>query len=131
MIGKLIENGDLGWDTTIADVLGEMPMQAEYRNATITQLMSHEAGIQPYTNFDRATVEEIIESLRATTTNRLRTKLRTVYSIWEQQDKRLIMTATKISLSTILNRSLSIKARLRETWSFNVIIQILENSKSF
>ena len=67
MIGKLIENGDLNWDTTIADVLGDIPMRDEYRGATISQLMSHEAGIPPYTNFDRETVDAIIQEAKGDT----------------------------------------------------------------
>ncbi len=59
MIAKLIETGVLDWDTTIADVLGDIPMRDEYRSATITQLMSHEAGIPPYNNFTPELVGEI------------------------------------------------------------------------
>jgi len=67
MIAKLIENGDLSWNTTVADVLGDIPMRDEYRNATISQLMSHEAGIQPYENFTPELVNEILESANGNT----------------------------------------------------------------
>ncbi len=60
VIGKLVEQGRLNWDTTIEAVLGDIPMRDEYREATLTQLMSHQAGIQPYENFTRDDVERLL-----------------------------------------------------------------------
>ncbi|MDX1555694.1 MAG: serine hydrolase domain-containing protein [Xanthomonadales bacterium] len=67
MIGRLIEEGTLDWDTTIADVLGDMPIREEYRGATVSQLMSHEAGIQPYSDFTRELVDEIMAAAEGDT----------------------------------------------------------------
>ncbi|MCW8925955.1 MAG: beta-lactamase family protein [Xanthomonadales bacterium] len=64
MIAKLIENGDLDWGTTIAEVLGDIPMRDEYRNVTISQLMSHEAGIQQYNDFSPEMVDEIVAAAK-------------------------------------------------------------------
>lgn len=60
MIGKLIENGVLGWNTTVAEVLDDIAMRDEYRGATLSQLMSHEAGIPEYANFTPESVEQIL-----------------------------------------------------------------------
>lgn len=45
VIGKLIEAGQLQWDSRIGDVLKNLPMKQEYRNVTIEQLMQHRGGI--------------------------------------------------------------------------------------
>ncbi len=67
MIAKLIEDGVLDWDSTIGEVLKDVPMRNEYRHATLSQLMSHEAGIQQYENFTAETVEEILAAAEGNT----------------------------------------------------------------
>ncbi len=59
MIGALIEQGLLDWDTTIGDVFSDYPIRDEYRAITISQLMSHRAGIPPYENFDREFIDRL------------------------------------------------------------------------
>jgi CubicO group peptidase (beta-lactamase class C family) len=45
MIGKLVEEGTLRWDTTIGEVLHDIPMRPEYRSVTLEQLLQHRGGI--------------------------------------------------------------------------------------
>ena len=52
MIGKLIEDGVLDWDTTVGEVLGDLEMRDEYRNAKLWQVMGHQARIPGYGNID-------------------------------------------------------------------------------
>ena len=44
---RLIERGLLNWDTKIVDVLGQIApnMRAEYRDATVLHLLSHQSGL--------------------------------------------------------------------------------------
>lgn len=46
LIGMLVEQGKLKWDTTIADVFPELRerMHADYRTVTLEQLLSHRSG---------------------------------------------------------------------------------------
>lgn len=52
MIGALVEQGRLTLETTLAEALPDLAstMRAEYRQATIRQLLGHSAGIRPYTD---------------------------------------------------------------------------------
>lgn len=52
MIGLLIQQGRLGWDTRPLDVWPELEerIKPEYRDITVEQLLQHRAGIQPYTD---------------------------------------------------------------------------------
>ncbi|MHA1543692.1 MAG: serine hydrolase domain-containing protein [Alphaproteobacteria bacterium] len=52
MIGKLIEDGVLDWDTTVGEVLGDLEMRDEYKNAELWQVMGHQAGFPAYGNID-------------------------------------------------------------------------------
>ncbi|MBN2445150.1 MAG: beta-lactamase family protein, partial [Phycisphaerae bacterium] len=47
MIGALVEQGVLSWDTTVAEALPELVdnMRAEYRDVTIEMLLAHRGGI--------------------------------------------------------------------------------------
>ena len=49
IIGSLIEQGVLDWDTTIGEVFAEYEPRAEYRDVTIEHLMGHVAGIDSFT----------------------------------------------------------------------------------
>jgi len=53
----LIEEGYLDWNTTVGEVLPDMKMRDEYRNATLWQVMSHQARIPSYANIDMSTEE--------------------------------------------------------------------------
>jgi CubicO group peptidase (beta-lactamase class C family) len=41
----LIEQGQIGWKTTIAEVLPGIPMRPEYRSVTLTDLLTNSAGM--------------------------------------------------------------------------------------
>jgi CubicO group peptidase (beta-lactamase class C family) len=52
MIGVLVEQGRLTFETTLAEALPDLAttMRAEYRQATVRQLLGHSAGIRSYTD---------------------------------------------------------------------------------
>src|SRR5215208_3184630 len=52
MIGALVEQGRLTFETTLAEAFPDLApaMRAEYREATVRQLLGHSAGIRPYTD---------------------------------------------------------------------------------
>src|SRR5215218_2624367 len=52
MIGALVEQRRMTFETTLAEALPDLApaMRAEYRQATIRQLLGHSAGIRPYTD---------------------------------------------------------------------------------
>lgn len=45
MIAKLVENGDMRWDMTIGEVLGDVSMRAEYESVTVEQLLQMRGGV--------------------------------------------------------------------------------------
>ena len=55
VVGKLVEQGDLTWSTTVESVLPDMPMRREYRSVTVLQLLHHRGGLPAY---QTATPEE-------------------------------------------------------------------------
>src|SRR5215212_2713320 len=52
MIGALVEQGRLTFETTLAEALPDLApaMRAEYRQVTVRQLLGHSAGVRPYTD---------------------------------------------------------------------------------
>lgn len=44
LIGCLVDDGVIGWDTTVGDIFGS----SAYQSATMTQLLRHEAGLPPF-----------------------------------------------------------------------------------
>lgn len=60
VIGKLIEQGKLHWDETLADALPDIPMKMVYEDVTIEQLMHHRGGVPEDLSFDAAKVEQIV-----------------------------------------------------------------------
>ncbi|HVR96819.1 MAG TPA: serine hydrolase domain-containing protein [Thermoanaerobaculia bacterium] len=57
MLGALVERGVLRWDTSLAAVFPDLPMRPEYRAVTLRQMLTHRAGIPPWTSseaFERA-----------------------------------------------------------------------------
>jgi CubicO group peptidase (beta-lactamase class C family) len=67
MIGALVEQRRLSFETTLAEAFPDLApaMRAEYRAATVRQLLGHSAGIRPYTDlrefgpFTRATGDRV------------------------------------------------------------------------
>lgn len=57
MLGTLVERGQLRWDLTLADAFPDLPMHPEYRAVTLRQILTHRAGLPPWTSdeaFQRA-----------------------------------------------------------------------------
>jgi CubicO group peptidase (beta-lactamase class C family) len=52
LAAQLVDSGALAWNTRVAEVLPEEMVRArsEYRELTLAQLLSHEAGVQPLTD---------------------------------------------------------------------------------
>ncbi len=50
VIGKLIEDGLLRFETTVAEVLPEVEMHAGYRAVTLEELLQHRGGLHAYTD---------------------------------------------------------------------------------
>jgi CubicO group peptidase (beta-lactamase class C family) len=54
LMAMLVEEGLLRWDTTLAEALPQLSetMHPDYRRVTITQLLSHHAGVPAYTQLN-------------------------------------------------------------------------------
>jgi len=63
MIARLVEQGRLRWDVTLAESFPHTTITPELRPATLRQLLSHQAGIQPYK--ERTSDSKIWEPLPA------------------------------------------------------------------
>ncbi|MBI3231217.1 MAG: beta-lactamase family protein [Burkholderiales bacterium] len=55
MMARLVERGVLSWDKTMQQYFPEMQMQAQYRDLTLVDLLSHRAGMPP--NIDEKWIE--------------------------------------------------------------------------
>lgn len=64
LIAALIERGLLKWDSTLKELLPDVPMRSEYGNVTLLQLMRHRSGIVQDMTFTRKMVDEIVGSER-------------------------------------------------------------------
>lgn len=57
MLGALVERGMLRWDANLGEAFPHMAMRPEYRSVTLLQLLTHRAGVRPWTSdeaFQRA-----------------------------------------------------------------------------
>lgn len=72
MIARLVERGVLAWDTPLENMLPELAagMRAEYRKATLVQLLSHQSGL-PRDIKDTAVLEKYFADTRSTKEQRL------------------------------------------------------------
>ncbi len=50
VVGKLVDDGILSWDTRVADVLEGVPMRPEYADVTLDQLLRHTGGLHAFTD---------------------------------------------------------------------------------
>ena len=50
LIGRLVEQGKLRFEDTLADLFPDITIDPNYRNITIVQLLSHTAGLPPLTD---------------------------------------------------------------------------------
>lgn len=66
VLAALVDEGVIDWNDTLEALLPDVPMRDVYRTATISQIMSHQAGIPTYTNFTPEMVE-LMTSLPGTT----------------------------------------------------------------
>ncbi len=62
IIGKLIEMGKLQFETTLAQALPGIPMQAGYQTVTLEQVMHHRGGIPEDPGMRKPQVEAIVGS---------------------------------------------------------------------
>jgi CubicO group peptidase (beta-lactamase class C family) len=51
LVARLVDQGKLTWDTTLAGALPGVEMRPEYRPVTIRQLLTFRGGLPPYTLF--------------------------------------------------------------------------------
>ncbi len=49
LIGRLVDKGKLRWDSTLGELLKDIPMREEYKAVTIGDVIGHKGGLQPYT----------------------------------------------------------------------------------
>ena len=57
---KCIESGKLKWDTTLGEVLGDLPMKDGYKAVTIEQIMHHRGGVPEDPGMRRPDVVRIV-----------------------------------------------------------------------
>jgi CubicO group peptidase (beta-lactamase class C family) len=65
LIARLVEQGVLAWDTPLEKMLPGVPMRAEYRKATLVQLLSHQSGL-PRDIRDAALLDKFFADARST-----------------------------------------------------------------
>lgn len=72
MIARLVERGVLAWDTPLEEMLPELAagMRAQYRKATLVQLLSHQSGL-PRDIKETAVLEKYFADTRSTKAQRL------------------------------------------------------------
>ena len=51
MIGRLIEEGVLSWDTKVRDVVKDIQMHDQYREVTLEELLHHRSGLPTFGRF--------------------------------------------------------------------------------
>lgn len=60
LIGLLVEEGKLKWETTLGDALPAVPMKDAYKSVTLLQIMRHRGGIPRDMNFTGERVDQIV-----------------------------------------------------------------------
>lgn len=50
VLGRLVEQGKLRWDSTLGELLPDLAMRPEFRAVTVRQLLAHRAGLRPWTS---------------------------------------------------------------------------------
>ena len=51
MIACLVDREQLAWDDTVGEALSDLKMNPDYRDVTLLELLTHRAGVPPYTIF--------------------------------------------------------------------------------
>ena len=60
LIAMLIEEGKLRWESTLGELLTDIPMKEAYKSVTVEQLMQHMAGLPKDMTFTGAEVNRIV-----------------------------------------------------------------------
>ena len=62
LIAKLVEQGKLKWDTTLAEVFPDLApqMHADFKAVTLLQLLSHRAGLPQNLTFAKYTGDDVM-----------------------------------------------------------------------
>jgi len=81
VLGTLVEEGKLGWTTTVADVFPRDSISPEFRGVTIDLLLSHHAGISSFDDTDHKDFKSI-PRLSGTPTQR-----RAQFAAWVLRNK--------------------------------------------
>jgi len=63
LIGRLIDEGKLDWNSKLGDLLKDVPMLPEYRDVKLEQIMQHRGGMPQDLNFEGQTVDRIVGRL--------------------------------------------------------------------
>lgn len=64
LIGSLIDEGKLSWDSKLGDLLKGIPMKDAYKDITVEQVMQHIGGIPQDQNFTGKQVQDIAGTLK-------------------------------------------------------------------
>ncbi len=67
IIGKLIDEGKLKWETTLKEALPDIKMIPEYEEVTLEQIMHHRGGIPEALNFNPPMVKRIVGNAKTPT----------------------------------------------------------------
>jgi CubicO group peptidase (beta-lactamase class C family) len=62
LIARLVERGQLKWDTTLAEVFPDLApqMHADFQKVTLLQLLSHHAGLPPNLNLPKYIGDDVL-----------------------------------------------------------------------
>jgi CubicO group peptidase (beta-lactamase class C family) len=100
LVATLVEAGTLSWTTTPADVFPEMrdSMSPAFRGVTLEQLLSHHAGVSPFSDTDDKDFKTI-PRLTGTPTERRR-----AFTAWVLRGKPVEPPGTKPSTRMVVTR---------------------------
>ncbi len=65
MIGKLVEEGTLRWDSSVGEVLHDIPMNPAFRAVTLEQLLQHRGGVPPMPSAAQSSDDKLATSGKA------------------------------------------------------------------
>lgn len=60
LIGRLVEMGKLRFDSTLGELLSDLPMREEYKAVTLDQIMRHRGGIPQDQGYNGQTIRRIV-----------------------------------------------------------------------
>ncbi|HLO98039.1 MAG TPA: serine hydrolase domain-containing protein, partial [Fimbriimonas sp.] len=61
LIGRLVEEGKLKWDSTLGELLPKVKMKDAYKSVKLSDILRHRGGIAQDQNFTFARVQEIVK----------------------------------------------------------------------